>query len=149
EQLLLDHKTGGSKDAKDLRLFSLRAKLCFRLGRLRNSKDVGWLLETFEDGKKLVRLRNVAVPSEICQVHLTNKLRDPDLRLIPPRGARRQKGFSGKCGRFPQGNLEVSAYARQVPPHVAPFGGVEIERRIIPPLRLENWTKQEWPPRHF
>src|SRR5215510_13764818 len=106
-------------------------------------------METFENGKQLLCLRNVSISSEICQVHLTNELRDPALRLTPTREARRQQGVSRKGCRFPQRNLEVRAYALQVTPRVAPFGGVEIERRIIPPLLLENWSQQEGPPSHF
>src|SRR5581483_7194882 len=61
------------------------------------------------------------------------------------RDARGQQAVLRKRLRLAERQAEVGAETLEIAPHVAALGRVEIERRTIPALLLEDRTEQEWP----
>src|SRR5215475_9062837 len=84
--------------------------------------------------------------SEIREVHLADELREPRLGAEPARDPRRQQAIARKLRGTTQRETERATDPLEVTPHIAPLGGVEVERRVIPTLRLEDRAEKKRAP---
>src|SRR5262249_52874739 len=63
------------------------------------------------------------------------------------RGSRSRRTVARKLRRSTQRNVERRADPLEVASHVAPLGGVDVEGRVVPTLRLEDRPEKKRAPR--
>ena len=131
------------------------AGLCSELGFLLQFVFILQAVRAFENERSIraearkereqdILIRNRTTTCEFLQEHLGAIVAGPALRRDSHRHARGEQTVLWEGIRPHERKPERAANAFHVPLHVAAFGGVDVERRGIPTLRLEEGAEHEW-----
>ena len=140
-----------AEDAEPLRLVGLlrAAAACWRRTARRRGRRRGRRFKPRRGSPISVAASSIRRPSANCGAeHRDGRNPRPSLAKPDQRDPRRQQAVLRERLGPPERQREVGAQPFQVAPHVAALGLVEIERRGVPALGLEDRPEQERPEAH-
>jgi hypothetical protein len=96
-----------------------------------------------------LRFGDVQVFGKVGAHHGAGKIAHPRLVGAEQRHPRGEQAAARKARRHLEGQAVALGQPRQVAPHVAALGRIDVEGRVVPAERQEHRAEQERAPRHL
>src|SRR5690242_13975495 len=143
--------SGGAEQTPRTGLGSLRLQRLFGLRRIGcDKRSLGIDAEPAEYCTKRLLVADILLLDIVRDKHGTAESRRPALPLTDQCEPRRLQPILRELHRR---QLERQPFrltdALKIAPHIAAFRGIDVERRVVPPIGLEDRPEQERPPAHL